>query len=70
MTRFYQGIVMAAVILSAGIIGQIDAANEMNMKLENHAEARRQEQATVRQQQPPEMKTAMAGLNEKDNHFP
>ncbi|GAB7024839.1 hypothetical protein [Geotalea toluenoxydans] len=69
MTRFYQGIVMAAVILSAGIIGQIDAANEMNMKRQIHAEAAHYEQAD-RQLLRPEIKTAMATLNEKDNHFP
>ncbi|WP_054698120.1 hypothetical protein [Geotalea toluenoxydans] len=52
-----------------GIIGQIDAANEMNMKRQIHAEAAHYEQAD-RQLLRPEIKTAMATLNEKDNHFP
>lgn len=69
MTRFYQGIVMAAIILSAGIIGQMDMAKEMNMKLESHAEAVRHEQAD-QQLQRPETRTAMIRLNERDNYFP
>ncbi|WP_243372204.1 hypothetical protein [Geotalea sp. SG265] len=68
MTRFYQGIVMATIILSAGIIGQIDAANEMNMKREAAAEAAHYEQVD-RQLQTPEVKTAMAGV-ERGEQFP
>jgi hypothetical protein len=50
---------MAAIILSAGIIGQIDAANEMDMKRQAVAEVARSDQAD-RQLQIPEVKTALA----------
>lgn len=59
MIRFYQGIVMAVVVLSAGIIGQMDAAQEMERKQQLRAEGVHQEQQVERHPTVP-VKTAMA----------
>lgn len=69
MAKFYQGLVMAAIVLSAGIIGQIDAADEMSRQQEKYAEAIRY-QPIQDQEQNLEGKTAMAHLDERGNQFP
>lgn len=68
MTKLYQGILMAAIILSAGIIGQIDAAEEKAARQENNAEAYLQADQT-------DELYGLAGRtniaqNERDPHLP
>lgn len=70
MAKFYQGMVMAAIVLSAGIIGQFDSADERSIREEIYADAVRHDPSPDQHQSSLDAKTAMLRPGEAGNHYP